>query len=253
MITTYHRPRTLEQALALISRPNPRTLPLGGGTFLSHSNPETYEVVDLQSLGINKIQKSGNNLEIGATATLQNLLENEDFPVNLRSALKLEAPLNIRNTASIAGTIAVSDGRSPFNLILLALDAKIIIQPDDQEFLIGNLLPLRETLLQRKIITKIIIPINLKVAFEYIARTPADKPIVSSAVAIWPSGRTRVSLGGYGRIPVLAMDGSGSTGYDSAVRNVYSDANDEWATSEYRQEAAVILTRRCLAKISLMN
>jgi probable selenate reductase FAD-binding subunit len=253
MITTYHRPQTLEQALALISRPNPRTLPLGGGTFLSHSNTETYEAVDLQNLGINKIIKTANNLEIGATATLQNLLDNKDFPASLRPALKLEAPLNIRNAASVAGTIAISDGRSSFNLIMLALDAKILIQPDDQEFLIGNLLPLRETLLQRKLMTKIIIPTNLKTAYEYVARTPADKPIVSAAVAIWPSGRTRITLGGYGRIPVLAMDGNGSTGYDAAVRNVFSDAKDDWASSEYRQDTAAILTKRCLAKLNPLN
>ncbi len=35
MIIEYHRPETLEQALALLSRKNPPTLPLGGGSYLS--------------------------------------------------------------------------------------------------------------------------------------------------------------------------------------------------------------------------
>ena len=33
MITTYHRPQTMDEALALLNQPN--TLPLGGGTLLS--------------------------------------------------------------------------------------------------------------------------------------------------------------------------------------------------------------------------
>ena len=52
MITIYHRPQTLEEALRLISRPSPRTVPLGGGTLLSHGATEALEVVDLQALGL---------------------------------------------------------------------------------------------------------------------------------------------------------------------------------------------------------
>jgi len=138
MITTYHRPQTLEEVLALISRAHPRTLPLGGGTLLSHSQAESVEVVDLQALGLNQIKKNGNNLDMGATTTLQQLLENKDFPNAFHSALKLEAPLNIRDAATVAGTLVVSDGRSTFATVLLALDAKVIIQPDGQELLIGQ-------------------------------------------------------------------------------------------------------------------
>ena len=74
MITAYHRPKTIPDALELLTKPN--VLPLGGGTLLSQLKTASVEVVDLQSLGLNTIQKKGNNLEIGATASLQQLLEN---------------------------------------------------------------------------------------------------------------------------------------------------------------------------------
>jgi CO/xanthine dehydrogenase FAD-binding subunit len=196
MITNYHRPQTLEQGMALISRTKPRTLPLGGGTSLSHRQPESVEVVDLQALGLNQINKTGNNLEIGATATIQQLIEYDGLPAALLPALKLEAPLNIRNAASIAGTLVTSDGRSTLATIMMALDAKLIIQPDAQELSVGSLLPLRTSLLQGKLITTIIIPVNVKVAFDYISRTPSDKPIVCATLVRWSSGRTRLSLGG---------------------------------------------------------
>src|SRR5262245_42890199 len=122
MITAYHRPQTLEEALTLLNEPN--ALPLGGGTLLSHDRTDSLQVIDLQQLGLNTLTKSGNNLGIGATATLQQLLESEDCPNALKSALKLEAPLNIRNTATVAGTLVSCGGRSTFTTALLAVDAK---------------------------------------------------------------------------------------------------------------------------------
>ena len=75
MITTYHRPKSLDDALKLLSRRTPITVPLGGGTVLSHQRGEDIEVVDLQALGLNGILERGKLLEVGATVTLQQLLE----------------------------------------------------------------------------------------------------------------------------------------------------------------------------------
>jgi CO/xanthine dehydrogenase FAD-binding subunit len=255
MITAYHRPKTLEEALSLLTHPN--RIPLGGGTLLSHASahlssdrtPDSVEVVDLQSLGLDTIQKQGNNLQIGATATLQGFLENEDCPDALRSALKLEAPLNLRNAATVAGTLVSCDGRSTFATALLALDAKIdqtVLDDSKTEsrvLNIGEFLPVRP----RGLITSITIPLNVKLAFEYVSRTPADKPIVCAALAGWNSGRTRLALGGYGKSPMLAMDGTEAEGLETAARNAFHEATDEWASAEYRMDVAATLAKRCLA------
>lgn len=251
MIPTYHRPQTLDQALTLITRSHPKTLPLGGGTFLSHKGSETVEVVDLQALGLNQIKKSGNNLEVGATTTLQQLLESPQCLEAMQIALKLEAPLNLRNTGTVAGTLVVADGRSTFTTVLLALDTRCIIQPNDQELHVGDLLPLRESQLSRKLITGFVLPVNVRIAFDYVSRTPADKPIVCVALCQWPSGRTRLAVGGYGRSSLLAMDGTESDGLGAAARNAFAQAGDEWASADYRQDVAATLANRCLAKIDL--
>ena len=47
MITAYHRPKTLDEALTLLAQPN--MVPLGGGTLLSHPSPDPVEAVDLQA------------------------------------------------------------------------------------------------------------------------------------------------------------------------------------------------------------
>lgn len=247
MITAYHRPETLDEALTLLTQPS-RT-PLGGGTALSKPTTDSMEVVDLQSLHLDSIKQNGNNLEVGATVTLQQLLESNLCPDALQPALKLEAPLNIRNAATVAGTLIACDGRSTFVTTLLALDAKIeqaILNNSMIEYPtinIGDFLPLRST----NLITKIVLPLNIKLAFDYVARTPADKPIVCAALAQWNSGRTRLALGGYGKSPVLAMDGTEAEGIETAARNAFHEANDEWASAEYRMDVAATLAKRCLA------
>jgi CO/xanthine dehydrogenase FAD-binding subunit len=275
MITTYHRPQTLDEALALLNQPN--TFPLGGGTLLSQPTVGPVSVVDLQHLGLDSLRAKGNPstgsgqastgsgqaLEIGATCTLQSLLESEHCPAALKVAIKLEAPINIRNSATVAGTLVSSDGRSPFATSLLAMDAKI----ERRELGIGNRnssnsqLPppesrfsnIGEFLLLRPggLITLITIPLNTKFAFEFTSRTPADKPIVAAALSQWNSGRTRLALGGYGKSPILAMDGTEAEGLDAAARNTYHEANDEWASAEYRMDVAAVLAKRCLERFNV--
>jgi len=247
MITASQRPKTLDEALTLLMQPN-RT-PLGGGTLLSEPTTDPVEVVDLQSLNLDSIKKSGNSLEIGATVTLQQLLESEHCPEPMKSALKLEAPLNLRNAASVAGTLVACDGRSTFGTILLALDAKIETRysiDDSRLSNIGEFLPLRP----RGLITSITVPLNVKLAFDYVSRTPADKPIVCAALAQWNSGRTRLVLGGYSKSPLLAMDGTEAEGAEAAARNAFHEATDEWASAEYRMDVAATLARRCLESLS---
>lgn len=263
MITAYHRPKTLDEALALLTKPN-RT-PLGGGTLLSKPTSDPVEAVDLQSLSLDTIEKQGSALKIGATVTLQQLLESEYCPEALTSALKLEAPLNLRNAATVAGTVVCCDGRSTFVCALLALDARLECQKLDDSKIesqianIGDFLPLRN--LQGSLITSITIPLNTKFAFDYVSRTPADKPIVCAALAQWNSGRRRLALGGYGKSPLLAMDGTEAEPLDAstddllrsaqtAARNALHEAADEYGSAEYRMDVAATLAKRCLESIS---
>lgn len=252
MITEYHRPLKLEDALRLLRRLAPLTLPLAGGTALNQPSPERFEVVDLQALGLSTIRSKGNFLHLGATFTLQALLNYlaehalPGFGMALSRCITHEATYNLRQAATVAGTLVAADGRSPFATALLALDATLTLQPGDESLGLGDLLPLRLERLRGRLITAVTLPLNARLAYEMIARTPADLPIVCAAAATWPSGRARLALGGYGDAPILALDGSEADGAEMAARSAYSHAEDQWASAEYRQEMAGLLARRCL-------
>jgi putative selenate reductase FAD-binding subunit len=254
MITQYFRPKSIEEAIKLLAKRNTRSI--GGGTVLNQHSDESFAVVDLQALGLDKIHKVGDNLEIGATVTLQTLLESAHTPEALKQAIRLEAPLNLRNMGTVAGALVACDGRSPFAAVMLTLDAKLTVDggrktedgPRSTVYGLGDILPVREETLRGKLITKIEIPLNTKLAYESVARTPADKPIVCAALSRWKSGRMRLVLGGWGKAPSVAMDGNEPSGVEAAARNAAHEAADEWASAEYRSDVAAVLAKRCLEK-----
>jgi CO/xanthine dehydrogenase FAD-binding subunit len=151
--------------------------------------------------------------------------------------------------------------------ILFALDAKIEVKsinkfelmememesrppkPQVSALGLGEFLPLRLDQIRGKLITALSVPLNSKFAFDYVSRTPADKPIVCAALALWNSGRIRLVLGGYGKSPMLAMDGTEAEGIETASRNAFHEATDEWASAEYRMDVAAMLAKRCLESV----
>ncbi len=157
---------------------------------------------------------------------------------------------------TIAGALVTCDGRSPLAAVLLAMDAKLTLlnkissaeknSISTEQIKLGDFLPLRNVMLSGKLISKIEIPLNVKCRYEYVARTPSDKPIVCVALVSWKSTRNRMVVGGWGSSPTLAFDGPGSKGIEIAAYNAAHDAADEWASSEYRSDVASKLASRCL-------
>ena len=249
MIIEYHRPETLEEALKLLARKTPETRPLGGGTVLNAPAAGRVAAVDLQALGLSAIKSKGKTLHIGATTTLQSLMEAEGIPPALAAAIRHEAALTIRQTATVAGALVSAGGRSPFATAMLALDASLLLQPGDEEAGYGDLLALRAGMLKGRLITEVRIPTQASLLYEYVARSPADLPVVCIAMASWPGGRTRLAAGGWGAAPVLALDGKDASGIVEGLESVLEGASDQWATAEYRVEAGRALARRGMAAV----
>lgn len=253
MIIEYHRPETIEDAISLLSRKDHRTVVLGGGLYLNEVVKDQVEVVDIQSLGLNLIKKKGKNHILGAAVKLQNLVDRKGLPLALVNSIKHQETYNRRQVATLAGTVIAADGRSSITAVLMALDAELemVGKNNDPEMIrLGDFLPLRNDKLKGKLVTRIIIPSQTRVAYHYTARSPADRPIVAAAVSQWPSGRTRVVLAGYGDLPVLVLDGPDADGAESAARDAFSKAGDQWASAEYRADVAATLVLRCLNQIS---
>jgi CO/xanthine dehydrogenase FAD-binding subunit len=202
---------------------------------------------------LTKVQKKGKNLIIEAGTTLQSILENDKVPLALREAIQYQETYNRRQIATIGGTLITATGRSAIAGVILALDAELELEKEGEKTSkqrLGDFLPLREENLPGRLITRISIPSDVNLAFEYVARSPADLPIIAASVSQWPAGRTRVVLFGCGDQPIMVFDGPDSDGAEIAARDAYNQAEDQWASADYRSETASILVRRCLNNIA---
>lgn len=253
MIREYFRPTSLDEALSLLVEENKKRRPLGGGTTLSRQKPGDFGVVDLQAAGLDQITTTKQDIKCGAMSRLDMLLAHPQVDDEIKRGARIDAAENIRNMASLGGWLITSDGRSILSTVLLALDATLTWAPGTETVSLGDWLPLRDQASPGVLMTEISWFTKSQVAFEYVARSPKDRPMLVVAVAQWGSGRTRVALGGFGSAPFIAMDGSDSSGVDIASRDALFEADDPWATALYRREVAAKLALRCLERIDALK
>ncbi len=254
MPEAYIRPRSLEEALQALAA-NPEARPMGRGFFLLGSQKYRGPVIDLQDLGLDTLRREGNEWVLGATLPLQALLEHPDVPETWQALVRRAAPYPQRAQMTAAGSLVAADGRSLWAAALLALDARLTLMKQGeptQTVHVGDWLPLRAEW-RGWLMTEIRISQVPQLAWEAVARSPADRPLLLAAVAGWPRGRTRVVVGGWGDAPRLALDGPTAHGAVVAAQNAAYDAQDHLASAEYRREVAQVLVRRCLQRLNLVD
>jgi carbon-monoxide dehydrogenase medium subunit len=210
--TTYHRPKSLEEALRLLAQPD--TVPLAGGTTLL-AGETSAAVIDLQDLGLGEIRMESGHLNVGAMTRLVDLdayLQVQDEvddgaePGNcaplLRRAVRQAGPNTYRNAATVGGVVGARLADSELLSALLALEAEVRLHnPGEATMTLREYLGPDEE--PNGLITEIILPwTEGKGDSERVARTPADYPIVS--VTMWqPSGDTpRLAATGIDQRPV---------------------------------------------------
>jgi CO/xanthine dehydrogenase FAD-binding subunit len=235
----YLRPNTLEEAHEWLTRKEPRTVLLNGGTWLiGEAQTDVEAVVDLAQLGLNKIDVDKNGIRVGASVTLQQLVEHARIGKDSDDALHVigetaqaMAGMNIRNQATIGGAVVTADFSSPLATALLACDAEVVtygVKPIGSKRAgdIFQTMPLsgffsygKVLLNQGAIITEIRLPVQADAKSKYVrvARTPKDYPIVCvvahltysidtpsnvrAQIADAPS-KVRIAVGGVASTPI---------------------------------------------------
>ena len=280
----YNRPETVAEAMELLGRKTPKTVVLGGGTWLNGEGAlghlrDVEAVVDVAALGLNQIEMVTLTnmlpmLRIGAAVTHQALVEHELTGLKSSSPLRVigetaeaMSGLNIRNRATIAGAICTADSASPLVTALLALEAEVILS--DRELKQRSVaLPAflsygQRVLADGLLITEIRLPMpadDVKTYFEKVSRTPKDYPavcvvsklVVHNGVAI----NVRIALGGVAATPIrlnaleFALTKKPISEFldielNTAVATL-TPPNDYLGSRDYRQEMARVLVQRAV-------
>ena len=237
LVAAYFRPDSLEEALSLLAEPN--RIPLAGGTGVNADREASdLEVVDLQALGLGAISADGDQVAIGATATLADLANSDLVAEPVRQVAKAESPSTLRTLSTVGGTVASADADSVLLAALLTAETTVQLAPDQQRPL-GDVL--RDGVESGAIITSISSAFSGRFSVAVTGRTPADVPIVS-AVARQDADNVWLALTGVGPQPLLVDPGDPTSDLDPP--------DDFRGTRSYRLHLAQVLSARALEGLS---
>ena len=240
-ISQYHRPPTIDEALALLSRTGVTVRPIAGGTGLvGEEISAEIEVVDLQLACPDSITDAGEAVEMGAMARLQDLVDNSLVPPLLRELALREGPNTLRNAATLGGTIASADPESELLAGLLVHEARIAIsgRSGTSEVSLSELLA-DPSLLSNAIIVSISVGKGGITAAARTGRTPADTSIVAAVGRTTPGGNL-LAVTGIASTPILVTPPE----IDSL-----NPPSDFRGSSEYRRGLARTLAARVLSEM----
>lgn len=260
---SYHRPESLDEALALLAKPG--SAPLAGGTKLLSTEqglPGTA-VIDLQALGLGQIQLVTVNdvptVAAGATLTLTQLghflqAELPEHPAAklLQTAVHQAGPNTYRNAATLGGTIASRLPDSELLTALLVLEASLTLHSPNQENSVSLADYLADGERPSGLITTVAIPLPTgKGTSHRVARTPADYPIVSITGWHLADGSVRLAATGLGERPfrLHAAEQADIEQAANAAAAANTHPGDFRGSASYRADMAAVLTRRTLNQL----
>lgn len=142
MITEFFKPKTTAEATRL-KQANPEAVYMAGGAWINSSrsdiDPET--VISLADLDLDFIKQDGKDIVIGATTTLQDILDDALTPDYIKESLTLFRNRNLRNQGTLAGTIATKNPTFSLLTVLIAAKASLETLADlisVEDYITGN-------------------------------------------------------------------------------------------------------------------
>ena len=272
---SYHDPRTLPDAIALLGRLENAKLLAGGQSLMPMLNMRFVlpdHIIDLNQVeGLAFIRESNGALHIGAM-TRQRDLEFSDL-IRRRCPLMHEAILNVghrqtRNRGTLGGSLCHLDPSAELVSVAAALDATVTVQGASgsrdvpfSAFPVAYMTPAIEL---NEIVTAVRFPLwpqQHGYGFVEFARRHGDFAIVSAAALITEDGagkitRASVTLGGMGAAPIRASGVEqaliGNRPDDKLLREIcescrkFEAVDDVHAPAAYRQQLATVMSRRAL-------
>jgi aerobic carbon-monoxide dehydrogenase medium subunit len=273
---TYHRPKTLDEALALLKEHGDQARVMGGGVgliaFMKERLMSPTHVIDLKGVEeLNDIQRSpGTGLRVGAAVSIAELLQRGVLTgeqAALREALERVADPMIRRRATLVGNLCEAIPWVDSPPALIALDASVeIAGPGGRKSLPASGFirgPVDIDLNTDEIVTGVMIPDGKGTASAFEKFTGGSEfSLVSVAVAISNGDRrqdAKVVYGAVNSTPVRCAEAelALADGLTPASVRKAADAasekvecvDDVLATAAYRKHLVRVITTKVLRRM----
>lgn len=269
----YAKPKTVEEALALLSEGRWRMLAGGTDFYPAQSTkPICDDVLDLNGLDeLRGISAASDEIRIGARTSWSDVIRADLPPAfeMLRQAAREVGSIQIQNVATVAGNLCnaspAADGVPP----LLALDAEVELRSAAQvrrlavgDFILGNRRTARRP---DELMTAIVVPkraaagasrfvklgsrryLVISVAMAAARIQIADGAVAEAAIAVGACSEVALRLSGLeaalAGAPVAEIE---AVIADPAHFATLSPIDDVRGTADYRRKAAMEIVRRAV-------
>jgi aerobic carbon-monoxide dehydrogenase medium subunit len=259
--TNYHRPATVEEAVALFAKGTDAKYLAGGHTLLPVMKQRLAgpsDVIDIARIpALIGIEASSDALTIKAATTYYDILKNADVKRTIPAIAHLTSVLGdpaVRHRGTIGGSVATNDPTADYPAAVLALNA--IVKTNKREIAGADFFKgLFTTALEdNEIITAISFPIPAKAGYAKM-RNPASRFALTGVFVVKTrSGEVRVAATGAfqnGVTRVGAIEQALSANWSSAALDgvKVSDEGlmaDIHGTSDYRANLIKVMAQRAV-------
>lgn len=271
---SFHAPRAVEEALALLAEQGDDVTVLAGGMSLvpmmnlGLAKPDIVMSLNHVS-GLDHVRRDDRSVIIGACARHAHVHRNDVVRRHcpaLSEAAALVGDVQVRNRGTIGGSVAHADPAADYLPVLAALGGAVrlrsaaserLVDPDD--FFIDLMFTAREP---SELVTEIVLPVlpdGWGSSYKRLARVEGSFAIVNAAAVVAPDLSTaRIALGGVGPRPALIdvagelRDGLTDGALEQVEEHAYeasADATgDVMSDAEYRRAMARVFARRALVE-----
>ncbi len=270
-VREYFRPKTVDEALRLISRGDVRSRCLLGAALTSEDSPgEVESLIDLGNLGLGFVRPEGTGLRLGGMTGLQVLIESPEA-ASFASGALIDAARRTtsrlqRNQLSLTAALLSERCSRELAILLVLLEAEALIQRLDgtTTLPLGDLYADLEACIDGAILTELFVPgppPGNQIHQCRVARTRADRAILAvAALTSLDAGRirsARIAAGGISLKPARLGELEGVlVGLPAEMREVSSVVrhslapmtlpDDSIAGEDYRRSVLEALVVRAL-------
>ena len=248
-IREYKRAESLEEAWQLNQKKPNRIL--GGMIWLKMETINVGTAIDLSGLGLDTIEENEEGFSIGAMVTLRQLEQHPGLAAYthgaMREAVRHIVGVQLRNLATVGGSIYSRFGFSDVLTLFLALDCEV-------ELYRAGRMPLAQFAAMpydRDILTHICLrkTPGLKVQYQSVRATQTDFPILTCAAARTAQGQYRFAIGARPMKAVLVTPDCDPAQMPAAVQAVVKTGSNLRGSAEYRTHLTGVLVRRAVAAL----